>query len=151
MGGSASSSRGRRGGLIEGINVTPLVDITLVLLIIFIVTAKMVVAPAVPLDLPKSAHSETVQTVLSVLVPVSGPLIVDGAPIAETALEAKAKQALANDPELRAVIQADRNAIHGRVMGVLDRLKTAGLVKVAFGAVRPEVAPSTAASLTPSP
>lgn len=52
-----------RGGLIEGINVTPLVDIMLVLLIIFMVTARLVDSPAVPLDLPQASQSEDVQTV----------------------------------------------------------------------------------------
>ena len=62
-----ASSGPRRGGIIEGINVTPLVDITLVLLVIFIVTAKIVVTPAVPLDLPRAAGAEELQTVLSVV------------------------------------------------------------------------------------
>ena len=69
-----------RGGIIEGINVTPLVDIVLVLLIIFIVTAKMVVAPSVPLDLPQATHGEDVQTIFSVAIPKTGELIIDGVP-----------------------------------------------------------------------
>ena len=133
-----ASSAPRRGGIIEGINVTPLVDITLVLLIIFIVTAKLVVTPAVPLDLPKASQSEELQTILSVIVPADGLIQVDGVATDEAALSAKARSALAGDPELRAVIQADRAVLHGRVMGVLDTLKSAGLVRVAFGAVRPE-------------
>ena len=64
---AAPSGRRRRDH--RGINVTPLVDITLVLLIIFIVTAKIIVTPAVPLDLPRAAHSEEVQVVFSVIVP----------------------------------------------------------------------------------
>jgi biopolymer transport protein ExbD len=133
-----ATSAPRRGGIIEGINVTPLVDITLVLLIIFIVTAKLVVTPAVPLDLPKASESEELQTILSVIVPADGSIQVDGVATDEAALGAKARSALARDPELRAVIQADRAVSHGRVMGVLDSLKSAGLVRVAFGAVRPE-------------
>lgn len=133
-----ATSAPRRGGIIEGINVTPLVDITLVLLVIFIVTAKLVVTPAVPLDLPKASQSEELQTILSVIVPADGSIQVDGVATDEAALEAKARSALARDPELRAVIQADRAVSHGRVMGVLDALKSAGLVRVAFGAVRPD-------------
>ena len=64
----AGGATERRGGIIEGINVTPLVDIVLVLLIIFIVTAKIVVAPAVPLDLPKAAQSEDLQTIFSIAI-----------------------------------------------------------------------------------
>ena len=55
-------------GLISGINITPFVDVTLVLMIIFIVTAKVVVTPAVPLDLPKSTRASKVQVVFSVIV-----------------------------------------------------------------------------------
>ena len=51
----------------------------LVLLVIFIVTAKIIVTPAVPLDLPHAAHGEEVQVVLSVIVPVRGPMLVNGA------------------------------------------------------------------------
>jgi biopolymer transport protein TolR len=132
-----ASAGPRRGAIIEGINVTPLVDITLVLLIIFIVTAKLVVTPAVPLDLPQASQSEQVQTVLSIVVPAEGALEVDGAAIDERELASKARSALGRDHELRAVIQADRASSHGRVMSVLDTLKAAGLVRVAFGAVRP--------------
>ena len=68
-------------GIIAGINVTPLVDVMLVLLVIFIVTAKIIVTPAVPLDLPHAAHGEEVQVILSVIVPVRGPMLVNGAPV----------------------------------------------------------------------
>ena len=137
--------------MIEGINVTPLVDIVLVLLIIFIVTAKLVVAPSVPLDLPKASKGEELQTIFSVAVPVSGSLQLDGAPIADDELGAKAKAALARDPELRAVIQADKDVSHGRVMAVLDVLKVAGLSRVAFGATPgvPELSPAPAAAASP--
>lgn len=143
-----ASSGLRRGGMIEGINVTPLVDIVLVLLIIFIVTAKLVVSPSVPLDLPKASKSEELQTIFSVAVPVTGSMQLDGAPIADAELGAKAKAALARDPELRAVIQADKDVSHGRVMAVLDTLKVAGLSRVAFGAVpgTPELSPAAPAA-----
>jgi biopolymer transport protein ExbD len=134
----------RRGAIIEGVNVTPLVDITLVLLVIFIVTAKIVVTPAVPLDLPKASQSEELQTILSVVVPVQGPTQVDGNPVGDEELAAKARAALARDPELRAVIQADRAVAHGRVLGVMDALKSAGLARVAFGAVRSAAPPGAA-------
>jgi biopolymer transport protein TolR len=122
-----------RGGIIEGINVTPLVDIVLVLLIIFIVTAKMVVAPSVPLDLPQASHGEEVQTIFSVVIAKSGALMIDGEPLADSALHERVVAALNKDKELRAVIQADGDVPHRRVIDVLDRLKSAGLTKVAFG------------------
>ena len=126
-------------GAITDINVTPLVDITLVLLIIFIVTAKIIVTPAVPLDLPRASQSEELQVVFSVVVPPDGPALVDGQPVARDAdLLGAAKQALRNDPDVRAVINADGAVPHRRVMHMLDLIKTAGIARVAFGALPPE-------------
>jgi biopolymer transport protein ExbD len=139
----------RRGGIIEGVNVTPLVDITLVLLVIFIVTAKLVVTPAVPLDLPKASQSREVQTILSVVVPAEGPTLIDGAAVSDDAVTVRARAALSRDPELRAVIQADRAVPHGRVLGVMDALEAAGLARVAFGAVRPEAGKAVAGHAAP--
>src|SRR6266480_1608506 len=102
------ASTSRNGSeIIAGINVTPLVDITLVLLIIFIVTAKIIVTPAVPLDLPHAAKIEEVQVVFSVIVPERSATMVNGQVVADDgALADKARAALAQDAELRAVIQA---------------------------------------------
>jgi len=71
-------------GIISGINVTPLVDVMLVLLVIFIVTAKIIVTPAVPLDLPRAAHGEEVQVILSVILPVRGRCWSTGPPCRAT-------------------------------------------------------------------
>jgi biopolymer transport protein ExbD len=126
-------------GIISGINVTPLVDVMLVLLVIFIVTAKIIVTPAVPLDLPHAAHGEEVQVVLSVIVPMRGPMLVNGAALAnDEALRDKARAALTADRDLRAVIQADGDVPHRRVIHVLDLLKGAGVTRVAFGALPDE-------------
>jgi biopolymer transport protein ExbD len=125
-------------GLIVGINVTPMVDIMLVLLIIFIVTAKIIVTPAVPMDLPEASQTEQVQVVLSIIVPVRGPTLVDGEPASTPDdLRRLAAAARARDPGLRAVINADGEVSHRRVLETLDLLKQAGLVRVAFGANEP--------------
>jgi biopolymer transport protein ExbD len=138
MGSQSSDSR----GIISGINVTPLVDITLVLLIIFMVTAKIVVAPAVPLDLPRATKSEGVQVIFSVLLPVKGGVLVNGASVAsDEALVARARAALAAEPELRAVIQADGAVPHRQVIRALDALKRAGMTRIAFAALPAEPSP----------
>jgi biopolymer transport protein ExbD len=139
----------RPGGIIEGINVTPLVDIALVLLIIFIVTAKIVVAPAVPMDLPEASQAEEVQTIFSVGVDPTGALSVDGEPCADDSLDDLARIALERDAELRAVIQADGAVPHRRVIEVLDMLKVAGIDRVAFGALRAELPPEDDADVKP--
>jgi len=130
-----SSGGGGSLGPIEGINVTPLVDIMLVLLVIFMVTQRVLEAPAVPLDLPPAARTSQVQTIFSVIIPARGPTIVDGLPIVDdTDLVRRARRGLAANPDLRAVIQADGSVQHRRVLGTLDLLRQAGVEKVAFGA-----------------
>ncbi|HZL17230.1 MAG TPA: biopolymer transporter ExbD [Polyangia bacterium] len=132
----ASASGPNGGGIISGINVTPLVDVMMVLLVIFVVTAKIIVAPAVPLDLPRAAHGEEVQVVLSIALPVHGPMLVNGTPVADDgAFEARARAAMAGNPELRAVIQADGDVAHRRVVHLLDELTGLGITRVAFGAL----------------
>jgi biopolymer transport protein ExbD len=124
---------------ITGINVTPLVDITLVLLIIFMVTAKLIVGQSVPLDLPKAATAGVVQTVLTVEIDDRGHVSANGQPVAyRLALEQKAKSALSDDPGLRALISASARASHGTVLQVMDSLRKAGLSKIAFAADKAE-------------
>lgn len=130
----AGVTSSRPGGIIEGINMTPLVDIMLVLLVIFIVTAKILVSPAVPLELPQATQTEQVQVVYAVTVPAEGPTLINGQAMTDNeAVEAHARQALAEDRNLQAVIQADGNVPHRRVIATLDALRRGGLVKVAFG------------------
>jgi biopolymer transport protein ExbD len=119
---------------ITGINVTPLVDITLVLLIIFMVTAKLVVSRAMPMDLPRAATGGEVQQLFSLSLKADGTTQVDGASVpTDGALLALARDALVRHPELRAVVQADGVVPHSRVMHALDVLRQAGLARVAFG------------------
>ncbi len=120
---------------ITGINVTPLVDITLVLLIIFMVTTKIVMNSSVPLDLPKAATGTSeVQVVFSIVLAADGRALVDGKAIPnDDAILQAAKDAQAQHPDLRAVIKADAAVTHGRVIHVLDLLKQAKVNKIAFG------------------
>ena len=120
---------------ITQINVTPLVDITLVLLIIFMVTTKIVLNQTVPLDLPKAATgSSDVQIVFSIILAADGRALVDTKDIPnDDAIFALARVAQEQHPDLRAVIKADAAVTHGRVIHVLDLLKQAHVSKIAFG------------------
>jgi len=130
MGGS---QRNDDDGLIAGINVTPLVDVTLVLLIIFMVTAKIIVSQGMPMDLPKAASGESLQTIFSVELSADGRTRVDSeATKDDDAIAPLAKTAHARNKDLRAVIRADKKVEHGRVIHVLDLLKRAGIAKIAF-------------------
>lgn len=119
--------------LISSINVTPLVDVVLVLLIIFMVTARIIHSQGMPMDLPKAASGESVQTVFSVELTADGKTAVDSEPVAnDDAITELAKTARAKHEDLRAVIRADLKVEHGRVIHVLDLLKRAGIAKIAF-------------------
>jgi biopolymer transport protein ExbD len=133
-------AHGRHGhAIISGINVTPLVDIMLVLLVIFIVTARILVTPAVPVDLPTASEAREVQVVFSVVVPTSGGLFVNGAPVAsDEAFLERAREAHGEDADLRAVIHADASVPHGRVIEILDLLRRAGVARIAFAALAME-------------
>jgi biopolymer transport protein ExbD len=137
---------------ITGINVTPLVDITLVLLIIFMVTAKLVISRALPMDLPKAATGGEVQQIFAVSLLADGGTQVDGAPVqADQELLVRAKAALARQPELRAVVQADGSVAHRRVMHTLDVLRQAGLARIAFAVQRGEPVEATTVPGAPAP
>jgi biopolymer transport protein ExbD len=118
---------------ITGINVTPLVDVVLVLLIIFMVTATYVVKEAIEVDLPRAAAGgETVGPTLALALDREGRLFLDGAPAtAEDAREA-VRAALAKSAEARAIISADRAVSHGRVVEVIDLVKREGLTRFAI-------------------
>jgi biopolymer transport protein ExbD len=134
---AGSSSARAPGGAITGINVTPLVDVTLVLLIIFMVTAKLIVHhQALPVDLPRAASGERVQDVLSVVLLADGSIQVDGHSLpGDDAVLARARAAASADGDLRATIEADGGVPHRRVMHLLDLLKQAGVGKIGFGVV----------------
>jgi biopolymer transport protein ExbD len=118
---------------ITGINVTPLVDITLVLLIIFMVTATYVVKETLEVDLPRAASGgQTVGQTLAFAVDREGKLFLDGAPATNGAARAAVRAAVARSPEARAIISADRAVSHGRVVEIIDLVKREGLTRFAI-------------------
>ena len=120
---------------ISGINVTPLVDVTLVLLIIFMVTAKLIAGQGIPLDLPKAKTAGATQTVLSVSIDAQGGVLANGSKVSsDEELKSRASSALKANPELRTVIAASTDASYGKVMHVLDTVRDAGITRVAFAA-----------------
>lgn len=119
--------------LISGINVTPLVDVVLVLLVIFMVTATYIVRAAIEVDLPRAAHGgEAVGTVLSVVVTKGNEIYLDGVRLADDELVARTRAAVAKDADARVVISADRAALHGAVVRVIDLVKGAGATRFAI-------------------
>jgi len=118
---------------ITGINVTPLVDITLVLLIIFMVTASYIVKETIEVELPRAAHGgETVQKTFAVLVTREGRSFLNGVPVDDESLVSEVHKARAAGEDVQAIVGADKNATHGTVTHLLDLLKGAGVTKFAI-------------------
>ena len=130
----ASSASSNHDDVMSDINVTPLVDITLVLLIVFIVTARIIVGQTLPMDLPKAATGGEQQVVLAIELGKGGEVAVNGKRVeSDDVVRAMAKDALGKNPELRAVINADAHVEHGRVVTIMDQTKQAGVTRIAFG------------------
>jgi biopolymer transport protein ExbD len=144
-----ASQSSQSGAIIAGINVTPLVDIMLVLLIIFLVTAKLAVVPpkGLPLNLPKSASSETVQLVFAIALYADGKATVNGKSIAsDEELLPMARLEHQAHPEVRAVVQADGKVLHERVVHAIDLLSQAGITQIAFGVTLSAPSPQNGAA-----
>jgi biopolymer transport protein TolR len=119
--------------MISGINVTPLVDITLVLLIIFMVTATYIVRQTIEVELPRAAAGgETVGTTLTFVLDRKGDLYVDGQKSTMDEARAAVRKAVAVDKDAKAIISADKSISHGAVVDVIDMIKTEGLSKFAI-------------------
>ena len=133
MGGSTGSSRGRRGGIV-GINVTPMVDIMLVLLVIMMVSSIYIVSRALKVELPKSASSdEAAQSPITVTLTKDVKTYINGELIAgDTELVERFQRARAGGAEPNLVVSADAEALHGRVVHVIDLAKQQGIVKFAI-------------------
>jgi biopolymer transport protein TolR len=127
--------RARRTPMAE-INVTPMVDVMLVLLIIFMVTAPLLVA-GVPVDLPDSKARALDQEAKPVQISLdaSGAIFIDDQPIGEVELSTRLAQLAASASEEggpRIFLRADRGLDYGRVMRVMGEINNAGLRKVAL-------------------
>ncbi len=118
---------------INGINVTPLVDVTLVLLIIFMVTATYIVKETIEIELPRAAHGgETLQKTFALLVSKEGKSYLNGVELNDDGIVQAVRDAKAKGDEVQAIVGADKNATHGAVMHLLDLLKGAGVTKFAI-------------------
>jgi len=134
---SALSVRGRgaRGGIV-GINVTPFVDIALVLLVIMMVSSTYIVSQALKVELPKTATSdEKVTRTYVVTIHKDGELLFNDKPTTPPDLRSALQAARAHE-EVNLVVSADQGALHGRVVEVIDTAKLAGVTKFAINVER---------------
>src|SRR3979409_2340863 len=118
---------------ITEINVTPFVDVVLVLLVVFIVTAKLIVARGVEIDKPKAATGGDVQSTLRVSVNATGELFVNGDKYGSApGAVARIKEIAATSSKPKAIIAGDRKTAYGGVMRAIDLVQQAGITAIAL-------------------
>ena len=118
--------------IISDINVTPFVDVTLVLLIIFMVTATYIVAQSIPIDLPEAGTGEDIVTTLAIMMTETGDVYLDGVKTDDTGIRNVITKTRKNNAEVRVVIAADKKVEHGRVIGIIDLVRKLGISKFAI-------------------
>jgi len=124
--------------VMSAINVTPFVDVVLVLLVIFMVTAPLINKNVFDITLPKASTGEQkIVKNISIAVTKKGQMLLDGQLITSDALLQSAKQAFANDPEIQALISADGDARQADVVKAIDVVRTAGIQHFAFQVEKP--------------
>lgn len=123
---------------ITNINVTPFVDVVLVILVVFIVTAKLIVARGVEIDKPKAATGGEVQSTVRVSVTDKGDLYVNGDKFADDAAAVvRIKQIAAATSKPKAIIAGSRKGAYGNVMHAIDLVQQAGISAIALENERP--------------
>lgn len=124
-------------GAITGINVTPLVDVTLVILIIFMATAPMIARRALKLELPKAAqHEKTATDAMPIAFDAARNLTLSGKPVTAEQLARILAAAAAANPAQPVTVAADRSLPYGAVAELLDSIRAAGIHKVGLEVVR---------------
>jgi biopolymer transport protein ExbD len=132
MAGTTKAGGGRRAPIAE-INVTPMVDVMLVLLVIMIVSAQYIVSQSIKVELPKAASaSESVASVAAVTLTKDGKVFYNQEAMNEGDLVNHFRSALAGNKDLNLIVSADKEVQHGRVVHVIDLAKLEGITKFAI-------------------
>ena len=119
--------------LITEMNVVPLVDITLVVLVIFMLSANLIARQAIQVELPQAATGEAAEpTTVALTLTKDGQLYLNGSLTDEAGLKAFVPGVVQADPKAQAIIAADKEVPHGRVIHIIDVIRGLGLYKFAL-------------------
>jgi len=124
-------------GIVAEINITPLTDIFLVLLIIFMVTTSVVSNQGKEVDLPNSAVASTTPTGVSVTVTAEGGVEVDGTAVSDADLPSALKAALDKAREKIVILRGDKKVLLGQAVNILDIAQAAGAQGIALATKPP--------------
>jgi biopolymer transport protein ExbD len=118
---------------ISGINVTPLVDVVLVLLVILMVSSTYIVAQTLKVQLPKAKATDGMaDKPITVAILKDGTLRYNEDVVTDAEISSRLKEAVQADPDLNVVVSGDQEVQHGKVVHILDVAKLAGVTKFAI-------------------
>ena len=118
---------------ISAINVVPLVDVILVVLIIFMVTAPLVLKPSIDINLPKAASGDTTPaTPLNISIGRDGSIAFNGKATTLEQVTSFIAQVIKDKPDTAAILAADKSVTLEKLTEIIDVIKSAGVKKVAF-------------------
>jgi biopolymer transport protein ExbD len=144
MGGPNGGDEGAEGGIFAEINITPLTDIFLVLLIIFMVTTTAIAESThehggFKVNLPRGGTGEALDAPRDVTVAVlaDGRVVVGGKVVNEEELRSTFADARAKNPDILVLVQADEGTVHGRVVAVMESARAQGLTRLAIATRAP--------------
>ncbi len=124
--------------VIADINMVPLIDIILVVLIIFMVTAPALIKPSVDVNLPEAASGdETTPSLLNVAITADGVVQINNEDADEESTKRLSREEVERNPDVQAVVIADRDLPYGQVIKVLDWVKSAGVKNFAVTTDKP--------------
>jgi biopolymer transport protein ExbD len=118
---------------IAEINIVPFVDIILVILIIFMVTTPLIMKPSINVNLPKAASGDdSTPSKLSVSITPKGEIYLNGKPSTAEEVQSYSATVSKENPDIQAIISADKDVTHGKVVEIIDAVKTGGVKKFAI-------------------
>jgi biopolymer transport protein ExbD len=124
-------SPGKASGPMTAINITPLVDVVLVLLIIFMVTAPMIAHRTIKVDIPKAAHhSHTSTKAVQIAMDAKTQIYFSGKPVSQSELSALLAQTFAANPDTRVTLAADKSVAYGHIVALLDIIRGSKIHKI---------------------
>lgn len=135
----AGSTRNDNDDMITDINITPMVDVVLVLLIIFMIAAPTLYNASIKVELPAAKSGEKTEKVtLKFVLQKDGKIFLDKKEIKKEELPTLLKKSLEIDPKTDAIVEADRSLTHGAVVEFIDQLKGAGIQRFAIAVEGPK-------------
>ena len=135
------SEDGSEQGIVAEINITPLTDVFLVLLIIFMVTTSVVANQSKQIDLPGAEVSDQTPQGVTVTVTEEGALLVNDEPTSDADLYARLEAALSDSRDKLVILRGDRKVLLGQAVNILDLAQQAGATGIALATKPPDKKP----------